>query len=298
MKKELLVIYDLDLEYGNGLLSYLTQRKEFPYEVKLVTSYKSLQELEAEIGVLFIDETFEGVETGNKAGQVIYLSEELEDSQHINRFQSVDKIAERIALLHRDISVEGQGSFSKTEVIAVYSPLGGSGKTTLAKETARLVHESGQKAFYVDFGLVPERIREVSADFYYNLKERILFEKDNFNHCFTTEEGISYLKTSFYSTMLWKLQNQDIRYLIEGMRERADSASYIFDIGYINETVVTLLELSDVWFMPHSANHYGVEKVENMRNLLRFQKKEVLLEKMVTITDKNQILPIVKGQVT
>lgn len=294
MKKELLVIYDLDLEYGNGLLSYLLQKKDFPYEVKLVTSEKSLEQLQGEIAVLLTDETFEGVDFGKTAGQVVYLSEEDEDSRHINRFQSVDKIAERIAGFSLAPVVHKQNTFSKTKIIGVYSPAGGCGKTAAARELASIVSRSGMKVYRIDFNLIPEKLNNGRIDFYYNLQQKVLFEEDNFEQSFTCENGIYSMNTSLYSMLLWNLKRQDITYLIEGLHNRQETACYIFDIGFLNESVVTLLESADIWIAPCLQKLGQDVKSENLRSLLLFQGKEHLLDKKADITNISQLAEIVE----
>lgn len=296
LKRRLLVIYDLDLEYGNGLFSHLIHKENFLFDIKLVTNYKSLEDIQEEISLLLLDEALAGLELGQKVKQVLYLSEHMTDGTHVNRYQSVDKLIEHIQNV-TNIVGEEKKSVSKTRVIGVYSPVGGCGKTTVSKEIASFVTKSGGQAYYFDFGLISLKEGSKNADFFYNLHEQIHISEEEWREYFVIEEKVHCMQGSLYHTELWNMEIKDINFLLQELRARIESALYIFDIGFINQTMLALLAECDIWVLPCLYGGESDERVRNMKELIKFQGREELLNKIVEISSLEQLKSMFQKQV-
>ena len=296
LKRRLLVIYDLDLEYGNGLFSHLIHKENFLFDIKLVTNYKSLEDIQEEISLLLLDEALAGLELGQKVKQVLYLSEHETDGTHVNRYQSVDKLIEHIQNV-TNIVGEEKKSVSKTRVIGVYSPVGGCGKTTVSKEIASFVTKSGGQAYYFDFGLISLKEGSKNADFFYNLHEQIHISEEGWREYFVIEEEVHCMQGSLYHTELWNMEIKDINFLLQELRARTESALYIFDIGFINQTMLALLAECDIWVLPCLYGGESDERVRNMKELIKFQGREELLNKIVEISSLEQLKSLFQKQV-
>lgn len=294
MVKKLLVIYDLDLAYGNELLSQMMSRRGFPFEVKLVTSYKSLSEIQEEITLLLLDEALVGIELGQNVRQTLYLSENRSDETHLNRYQSVEQLLEHIQIVCKACVEIEQKKISETRIIAVYSPLGGCGKTTLANGLVQSVTQRGGQAYYLDFGLISERYSSSDVDFYYDLHMHELFKEKNWDNYFVKEEGGRFLKSSLYGISLWNVEQEDILYLVQGIRERNERACYVFDVGFINQSVLRLLEECDCWLMPCGESTEREKRVEHVKELVRFEEKEVIISKILEVSRKEQMEDVMK----
>lgn len=292
--KKLLVIYDLDLAYGDELLSQIMRRHGTLFEAKLVTSYKSLGDIQEEITLLLLDESLIGIELGQNVKQILYLSENRNDEDYVNRYQSVEQLLERIAKACEVNRESGVNSNSETRIIAVYSPLGGCGKTTLANGLVQCVSQRGGRAYYIDFGLISERQSGREPNFYYDLHMHELFQEDKWKEYFWEEEGGMYLKSSLYGISLWDVEQEDIHYLINGIRQREEKACYVFDVGFINQSVLHLLEECDCWLMPCGDNQDRAKKVENVKELVRFEEKEVIMSKILEVSRREHVEEVMR----
>lgn len=296
LKRRLLVIYDLDLEYGNGLLSHLIHKENFLFDIKLVTNYKSLEDIQEEISLLLLDEALAGLELGQKVKQVLYLSEHETGGNYLNRYQSVDKLIEHI-LNVTNIVEDEKKSISKTRVIGVYSPVGGCGKTTISREIASYIAKGGGQAYYFDFGLISLKAGSRNADFFYNIHEQIHVSEEEWRECFVVEEEVHCMQGSLYHTELWNLKEKDIRFLLQALKTRNENSLYVFDIGFLNQTMLTLLEACDIWVVPCLYKREGDERIENMKELIKFQGREEMLNKIVEISSLGQLKSMYKKQV-
>lgn len=285
MGKKLLVIYDLDIEYGQGLLSYLKQQKSFSFEVRLITALSSLA-ADEEVSLLIVDQALEGMDFGGTVKQIVYLSEDREDTIHIKRYQAMDKLIEKILELC-NIPVEGVnhvnsiGKTGTTCMIGIYSPAGGCGKTELARKVASHMERNKVVSYYLDFELIPNEEVQRQVDFFFDLHEKEMFKEDNWKQYFHSVDGISCLKTSMYHSELWELCEEDMNYLVQGIRGREECANYIFDIGFLNRSTISLLRNCDYWILPYREGQLASYKIRNLEQLLQFQGETTLLDKML-----------------
>lgn len=285
MGKKLLVIYDLDIEYGEGLLSYLKQQKSFPFEVRLITALSSLAD-DDEVSLLIVDQALEGMDFGGSVRQIVYLSEDREDAIHIKRYQAMDKLIEKILELS-DVSVEDvkhinlAGKTSMACMIGVYSPVGGCGKTELARRIAAHMEKDNVASYYLDLELVPNEEGQRQVDFFFDLHEREMFKEKKWKEYFHTVDGVSCLGASVYHSELWELCEEDVNYLVQGIQGREENASYVFDIGFLNHSVITLLRNCDYWVLPYKEGQLASYKIRNLEQLLQFQGEAALLDKVL-----------------
>lgn len=284
LDKQLLVIYDLDIAYGEGLFSYLKQTREFPFEIKLITALDSLSNEET-VSLLVLDQALEGIEVGRNIGQIVYLSEGKEDEHHINRYQAMAQIIERLKgfdkSLIEDEIIHVMSKSSRTSLVGIYSPIGGCGKTELARQIATGFARNEETVYYLDFELVSNEEASKEVNFFYDLRERNLFKGENWGQYFMNRNGVYYLASSLYQSELWELNEDDMTYLVQGMREREEQASYIFDIGFLNYAVVRLLRGCDCWVLPYQEGQLAEYKIKNLEKLLHFQEEHELLDRML-----------------
>ena len=283
MKKYLLVICDLDVNYAEGLLAHFSQKNDNPFEVKQITELESLNSIQEEVELLLLDENLKGIQINGNVKRVLYLSEGIQDQQHVNRYQPVDEIILHISSIcdmSSEISIK---EISKTAIIGIYSPVGGCGKTAFAREFAEFVSSRGGQVFYFDFELVSNEPCAESADFFYDMHERILFEEENWNNYFVLRDGVYCLKTSYYNCQLWNMSTDDMNYLIQGISKHNESAYYILDIGFINEAVICMLNQCDCWIMPYRDEEGRQGKIQNLKGLLEFCGEEKLIQKRIEV---------------
>lgn len=292
VEKLLLVIYDLDIDYAKGLMNQLKRRERFPFEVQLVTTLEHLHEVKQEITVLLMDEKLEGTKIHNQVKYVMYLSEFSQDEKHIKRYQSVDKIVMQIeGQTHRQRygkdKKEEISCLDSSRVIAFYSPIVECGQEQLATVLAKKLAENQKTVYYFDFELIPSFPTNKSPDFFYDLRQKGLFQQDTWSTYFERKGNWNCLYTSLYHNELWNVDREDIEYLISGLRERTETAYYIFDIGFLNAAIIELLKRCDDWFVPIRPGTVEGLRVENLKKLIQFREGEELEEKLIEVDVQN-----------
>lgn len=283
MKKYLLVICDLNISYAEGLLARFSQKKDSPFEVKQITELESLNGMQDVVELLLLDENLKGVQVGDNVKRVMYLSEGVQDQHHVNRYQSADDIMLHISFICDRTGEASRKEISKTTIIGIYSPVGGCGKTAFARELAALVSSRGGRAYYFDFELISNEPCAENGDFFYDLHEKMIVKEENWNNYFQLKDDVYYLNTSYYNCQLWNMAANDMDYLMKELRKRDGAAYYIFDVGFINEAVICMLNQCDHWIMPYTEEEGRRGKIQNIKGLLEFCGEERLTQKLIEV---------------
>ncbi|OPZ92745.1 MAG: CobQ/CobB/MinD/ParA nucleotide binding domain protein [Firmicutes bacterium ADurb.Bin419] len=158
-----LVIADTDEAYVENITGYLMLNYSQRFQVGSFTDKACLIDYLSDEGnktdvLLISSELYSDViPQGNVATVILLTSERTNDesSNHyfIDKYQQGDKIAGEIFNIYaqRDdaeaINVKGEKS---TKIVAVYSPIGGSGKTTIATSCAIQCAQNGLDIFYLN----------------------------------------------------------------------------------------------------------------------------------------------------
>lgn len=284
LNKKLIIIYDLDVNYAEGLLRQLKQKEGFPFEVKLITTPEGLEETKEEVELLLLSEGVFVAELGKNIKRVVYLSEGQQDSCHMNKYQSIDKVIDYIKkhceVLKEDVPFKKSG---EERLIVVYSPIGGSGMTTLAGELAEYLTGLDCIVYSINFELISSFACKKDVDFFYDMRQRQLFSNENWKAYFGGQGGAGQLTTSLYNNELWNVDTEDILYLIGGLREREEGAYYIFDLGFLNGAMCSLLNECDYWFMPWREGTLEQAKITNLKKLLEFRQMEGWKQRLIEV---------------
>lgn len=173
MAKINVVLTDTDELYLNRLTNYLIQNAD-SFNISSFTSKEILNEFLAnkanKVDILIIPEQFinESIESIDIPAKII-LSEgssnrKIEGFEYINKYQKADKFVSDILLIFAE-KTGRIGAITKgdknTKIIGLYSPVGGSGKTTIALALSALCASLGLTVLYLNF----ERINSATAFF-------------------------------------------------------------------------------------------------------------------------------------
>lgn len=162
MAKINIVLTDTDELYLNRLADYLIEKAE-SFNVSSFNSPTILNDFLAnknnkvDILIIPLDFVNDSIKKLDITAKII-LSEgeydKLEGFEYVNKYQKADKFISDILLIFAEktgrTDAVSRGN-KKTKMIALYSPVGGSGKTTLALALATLCAGSGFIVFYLNF---------------------------------------------------------------------------------------------------------------------------------------------------
>ncbi|WP_047986951.1 AAA family ATPase [Alkalihalobacillus pseudalcaliphilus] len=176
MKKLKLVIADQDSTYLSSFGEYIISSKAAAqFDVKFFSSSESVQKYVDQgnhIDLLILNEHMKNVlEENMKHGVLVTLVEDKknanDDEANVFKYQPLNQVISEILSIyfeHHQAEHHGGGSL-KTKVLAVYSPVGGSGKTTFAVNVSRQLALNNKKVFYLNLELLN------STKLYFSSKE-------------------------------------------------------------------------------------------------------------------------------
>lgn len=310
LKKIRLALYDKS-DYMKNFMQYLYRQKYHALETRLFTSFENLlcQAKKGEIDVLLGGEEAEEEFTvlHSLIPQIILLSEGnmvREDSAFckIFKYQSVpDIMREVLAVVADDDSIvytEKRATHKSAEILAVYAPFGGSGVSQYAFSMAKDL--SGKfrtlyvnlEAFYGFCEIVTDKkgkpvedFRGMSEVIFYirQKKEKLALKLESI---IVTEQKLDCLLTVEDYRDLFYMTKEDMNKLIQVLLLETDYEKIVFDIGFITDAMMVLLEKADRIFMPEARHPIQKSKQQAFERLILREHLEQIWNK----TDKVPVL--------
>lgn len=171
-----LVILDKDPVYSEYLTHYFRQHYKSIFHIVCSMTIEGVNSyFQEDDSIFLIHESFQE-KWLNRDVQVFWLCEEKKQGERsLYKYQKVDLLIHKIL----ETSQWGEGKLGilkglKQNIIGIYSPIGGIGKTTIATAMAGLMaqHES---TLYINLEPFPSNAFMVAAENKYNLSDLLLF---------------------------------------------------------------------------------------------------------------------------
>lgn len=180
----------------------------------------------------------------------------------------------------------------KCNVIGVYSPIGGSGKTTVALSIADSLASRGSRCIYISFESISsygavielkgskgigEIFSSVDANINYEMKIESLIRK--------TEKGLMYFEDFENLLDIYEITSEDIEKVISRISASGLCEYIVIDMSTeFNKINRDIMELADKIAVVETTDMLGAEKIRRMfarRNILRNyeEKMQVILNK-------------------
>lgn len=316
MSRKRVVLLEKEEAYGVQLMEYLKEHRQYGVELLLFTGMDSLGEylLEVPFIHLLIAEKalYEGrqeespcisegvkkdekgikkdVPISGKIKKVMYFTEEKDDAEGIFRYQPMKKIMLNICAVLKEEKAEDVFSkkTARHEILCVFSPEGGSGKTELSVKMATQLGRRG-RTFLFPLELFSEGCeREEKAgfsEFIYYLKQgdsdlseklsEMVFEKNNY---FSLNPGSCPMDYLY-------LETKEMEKILQLLLDEGGYENIVFDLGFINDAAIKLMELSDKIYVPAARSKTGERKMEFWKETLIFMGKDDILEKQEIVKE-------------
>lgn len=311
MTKLNLVIADTDELYLNHLTNYLSENVK-TFEVFSFTTESSLikfiNENANKIDVIVFAEDFlnEAVGTANIPAKILLSDGSAVKNngfEIINKYQKAEKFINDILMVYAEktgrTEVVSRGN-KDTRIIGFYSPVGGSGKTTLAVAAAVALSAQGKKVFYLNL----ERINSVSevmneanngnmSDVYLAVKTKgaNIGLKVMANKHTDIRTGVSYINPAESSLEINELNVDEIKKLIkeiDGLRE-FDVIIADFD-GELDRDKISVLECIDKIFVPFTADGLSLYKMKAfIKEINMYDELKELADKACFVLNKSTV---------
>lgn len=309
MVKINIVIADSDELYLNHLTNYLIEHVNI-FEVYSFTTKESMIKF---IGdkrnkidiIVFAEDLVDDTIIVADIPAKILLSDgsfpQLEGFESVNKYQKTEKFINDILMVYAEKTgrVEAVTCGDKqTILIGFYSPVGGSGKTTLSVATAYALASQGKRVFYLNaekLNSTADVLNEASggswSDVYLTVKTkganiglRIMANKYT-----DMKTNISYINPSESSLEINELTKDEFKKLLKEFEKLGEFDVVIIDFdGEFNKDKVSILKAMDRIFIPFTSDSLSVSKTGLfIKELKMYDEFKEIEEKISLILNKS-----------
>ncbi len=258
-----ILILDDDDEYSSNLSNYLTHHYSQTLLVNNCNNFRKIEEWVKKIkpDIILVCEKYYNLISNYSKKNIIILttgthSVDLEDICSIYKYRDANKIAGDIINIYTKAgNIITQTKDKITKTVALYSATSNVGKTTVALGISTICSYSGLSVFYLNL----EQFQSISLFFSTNIdysisdiiyyakeKDKNLSSKISTMSCKDTTSNVHYFKEPNNAFEINELLPQDIRFLINAMKECGQYDLIVIDIdSQLNENTISLFEMAD-----------------------------------------------------
>ena len=266
-------ICSADDQYAAGLAMALGRESSGRIRVQAVCRPENISDIKLDQPLdLWLTESPE--QTGYEAGSVVALTSRPEQ-KGIFKYQPVREIVKQLL---RCIGGENLSS-QLSGCIAVFSPLGRSGKTTLARAIAAT--EPAGTALYI--GMEDYSDQQVHSELLYRIKVRAPELWEAVAEETTGEAGYSCLRLSGMYTELRGVEASDLSWFSEQLLQPGRYSTIVYDVGSAALAEPSYLRAFDRIYMPVCGGASSEQKLEMFRGEMYAQNMGDLWQTMIRV---------------
>jgi len=308
MSKLSLAVADMDELYISRIMHFLVSRYSNRFNVSTFTKQPFLIDFlsaaDKKVDILLISpELFDSTVLIEKAETIILLCEGRTEGtvrgyDAVYKFQHGDMLVSNIISI---FSKKDRGELfikdgtKKTRVIAVYSPSGGSGKTSIAVGSSIQCAQKGLAVFYLNFEHIDSLLfcsninrGQNLSNIIYHLKERSqnITLKIEGTRCIDSQYNISYFEPPDSIQELNELTAEDYRHLIQQFKLMGQYDIIFVDMSSSFDSCnIALLEESDEILLILAEDYASNVKARVLSNELNilFQKNSSTIKDKISI---------------
>ena len=216
----------------------------------------------------------------SKATVVVFLSDNSSASfdvccpkyKVVLKYQQISKIYNEIINIYSEAAPKGMsGRSSMAKIIPVYSPAGGTGKTTIALSIAEMLVNRGAKVIYINFEMIssygiylPQSNARNFGDILSKIDSNINWELKINSIIQTAENGIMYFEEFKNVFDVYEISDTDAEKLVKGIAS-ANVCDYLIidmdnDLSSINRRLMNISDILVVIAAASESSNYKLEK--------------------------------------
>lgn len=299
MKKQIFAVCDLEAEYACNFMDYLNQKKNIPFEIQAFTSVESLVEYAKEnpVELLLISSEAMCQAVGElEIGKIVILTEgsqpkELADYTSVYKYQASSDIVREVMACYgaEKAVIPAQSPILKksTEILGVYSPLGGCGQTLFAMALSQILSKE-KKVFYLNLEEYSGFEELMQKKFVHTLSDLLYFVRQGANSLSVKMESMiqSMGKVDFIPPVRspedihgtsWK----DWESLMQEIILHSSYDTVIIDIGNGIEDVFQMLEMCSTIYTLTRSDRISCCKIRQFEELLTVRDYPQVLTRIV-----------------
>ena len=281
---QILAVCDSEIAYAYQLVDYLTNKKNFPFQVQLFTSEKTLLEysLHHPIAVALISQKdYQQQKLEHSIDHILILRENFEgdisDLNTIYKYQSMEvlikELLEWVAKKGTLTRVISDGKNMK--LIGIYSPIGKCFKTSFSIVLGQLLSKK-HKVLYINMEsysglekLLQKEFKTDMAELIYHLqnsKEKFIYHMGSM----TGRIGELDLLPPFYSFLDFISVSKDEWFqLFQEIEKGTDYEYIILDLSDAIQGLYDILRLCDMVYTLGREDVFSIAKIEQYENVLK-----------------------------
>ena len=305
MKKQIFAVCDLEAEYACNFMDYLNQKKNIPFEIQAFTSVESLVAYVKKnpVELLLISSEAMCREVGElDIGKIVILTEgskpkELEKYTGVYKYQaSSDVVREVMACYGAEKAIlPAQLPVLKktTEILGVYSPLGGCLQTCFALTLAQILGREKSVLYlnleeYAGFEeLMQKKFLHTLSDLLYFVRQEQAGITVKMNSMIQSMGSVDFIPPVQSPEDIRGTRWQDWERLLQEIILHSSYEAVVLDVGDGIEEVFQILDLCTKVYMPVRDDRISKCKLEQFEKLLRLRDYSQLLAGIETV-----VLPI------
>ena len=298
MNNKTLVIYDEEKQYASLLTNFFTSKKDIPFQtITFTEKTKLLQFLTSnQIDMLLISVTAmdKEIEMAD-IKEIILLSEgnipsKYSKYQSVYKFKSAEDILREVLENFIEIDSDKETimvSKGGAKIIGVYSPVGRSGKTTLAIALAQVLSE-GHKTLFISFEEFAVFQNELETSSPGNLADLMYYYKQNpetvsikLQAIVQTVNSLDFVSPIYYARDLREITTEEWKDLLDYISETSSYEYIVLDIGDVIGDLLSMLDYCDQIFMPTVDDKLSEMKINKIETVILQSDHEKLLDKII-----------------
>lgn len=280
MKKLQLIIADTDSLYLRSFGEYILSSKlNQKFDIKLFSNSDSLKqyiESEQPIDIILIQPNlFDREQFLEYKGIVLFLLEDEsaqnKDRKGVFKYKPLNQLLSSTlsAYYEHHASLTGiAGNAGKTKVVSVYSPAGGTGKTTFAASIGRQLAQKGNKVFYLNFELFNstslyfhsnEDSPSLQILYYLKAKPSQLLSKIEALKKYDSDSNIDYFDIPPCPDEMIAIKKEDVKILIQALIETGQYDYILIDLdSSVHEFTLAAFEESHqiMWLLNNDVQSF------------------------------------------
>jgi len=317
MKKQILAVLEPKEEYANLFLNYVKELGDCLFDTHVFTKMIALKEFvkENKVDVLLASEQSEYEEVREEATFTILLTEgrmvrETDSYPSVYKFQSAEQILREVFELCVEECKDNSIYYLPKQIrccrqLAVFSPYGGTGKTTFSVVLGHLLGAQ-KKVLVVNLepfsrpcGWLPQgEDAELSRLIYYMKQGRKDLDM-KLQSLIRKVGNVDYLCGVRNYLDIQGMEKKDLEQLFHALWEYTYYDVIVYDISFLNEGIESLLEQCDVLYEPvigEKQRTFWMQKFTKEKQKILEQKwKQVVLPREERLPENIELL--VRGSV-
>jgi len=309
VKKNIFAVCDLEPGYACSFTEYLSHRKNLPFEIHAFTSAESFLafEKEHEVELLLISaRALNSAVKERPIGKIVVLSEGNDCRQSayscVYKYQSSAQVLRETLTAYSDAArapVIFPVMKKTTKIFGIYSPAGGSGKTSFSLAFAQ---ELGRHMPVLYLNLegcsgLEEILGNCSA---HSLSDLLYYARQQdgriihrINSIVQSFGQMDYIPPVRLAEDIHQAKWEDLQFLIRQLITQSAYEALVLEPGHETEYLLPLLELCDCIYMPVRHDALSACKTGQFETMLRLTGSEKLAERIekIHVPKIKEVLP-------